>query len=85
MNPCEICGSRAKHKHHLQSKSLGGSNKPYNIVHLCLEHHDEVHRGNIILEGKFLTTNGYTLIYHNSDEKSITGQAPDCFIFGKNS
>lgn len=85
MKSCEICGSKSHHKHHIQSKSLGGSNKPYNIAYLCASCHAEIHIGNIVLEGKFLSTNGYVLIYHKLGEKSITGQTPDCFIFGKSS
>jgi hypothetical protein len=30
--------------HHWKSKGAGGSDHPYNLLPLCREHHDEVHR-----------------------------------------
>jgi 5-methylcytosine-specific restriction endonuclease McrA len=82
---CEICTTNiAKHKHHIQSKSLGGDNSKANLCFLCPNCHHEVHsKDGIVLEGKFLTTSGYTLVYHKKGEKSITGRTPECFIFGK--
>lgn len=78
---CEICGQKGHHRHHIQSKSKGGTNDKWNIACLCASHHMEVHEGNIILEGKFQTTTGYQLIYHIKGEESITCREPDVYLF----
>jgi uncharacterized protein YlaI len=85
MKICEICKAhKARHDHHIQSKSKGGSSQPFNIAYICPNCHDDVHRGIVILEGKFLATgSGYTLIYHMIGEESITGITPDVYIFGE--
>jgi hypothetical protein len=70
---CEVCNKfEARHKHHIISKSLGGSDLPNNICKICPNCHDNTHRGKIIIEGRFLTTNGFKLIWHNKNESSIT-------------
>jgi len=79
---CEICGSKGQHSHHIISKSLGGKNTKENLTKLCASCHFEVHKGNIIIEGKFLTSTGFKLIWHNKGEDSITGMEDDrVFIF----
>lgn len=81
---CEICGKiEFQEKHHIKSKSFGGSNDRYNIAYLCGNCHTSVHRGEIILEGKFQTTAGFKLIYHRKNEAPIiTGQElPNVFLY----
>jgi hypothetical protein len=82
---CEICGEDIKFldKHHIQSKSKGGTNKKENICFVCPLCHRKVHKGEIILEGKFMTTTGLKLIYHYKGEESITGldKFPDVYIY----
>lgn len=83
MENCEICNRPAYvDKHHIHSKTYGGPNNDSNIARLCKYCHDLVHRGNIILEGRFQTTEGNVLIYHNKGEESVTGCAPKCYIVG---
>lgn len=42
---CRICGERpTKEVHHIRPRYLGGKNHPRNLIGLCLECHDEVHR-----------------------------------------
>lgn len=78
---CEICGDIAyTDNHHIQSKSKSGSNKAFNRASLCKKCHDLVHRGEIILEGRFMTSNDNMLIFHNYGDDSITGREPDCYI-----
>jgi 5-methylcytosine-specific restriction endonuclease McrA len=81
---CEICGySGFLEKHHIHSKSLGGSNKKYNITNLCPNCHNEVHRGLIILEGKLRTTDGIKLIFHKKGEAPIipNRELPEVYLF----
>lgn len=83
MKPCEICSNKSHHKHHLKSKCFGVDNSKYNVAHLCASCHSEVHIGNIILEGRFMTTTGYKLLYHKINDMSITNVEPKCFIHKK--
>jgi len=72
---CEICKKHTDFikDHHINSKSLGGEDKPYNIAHICSECHDKVHYGLIIIEGRFGSMNGNTLIWRKFTDKSVTG------------
>ena len=70
---CEICNGRAFQKHHIISKCFGGNNKPENTCMLCANCHTLVHKDEIVLEGRFMTTEGYKLIFHKKEEASITG------------
>lgn len=81
---CEICGySGHVEKHHIHSKSLGGGNNKSNIVNLCPNCHTEVHHGEIILEGKFMTTSGSKLFFHKKGEAPIipNRELPKVFIY----
>lgn len=79
---CEICGMNdARHYHHIQSKSKGGNNKQENLCGVCPNCHDEVHRGIVVLEGKFLTTAGMKVIWHKKGETPITGMPlPEVYV-----
>ena len=41
---CAICGQPAREVHHIRPKHLKGKNHPRNLVLLCNDCHDEVHR-----------------------------------------
>lgn len=84
-NICEICKLHiSTHVHHIISKKYDGNNHQSNLVELCPNCHSLVHSGEIIIEGKFLTTDcklgELTLIYHKKNEPSITDNKPKCFI-----
>jgi len=85
MQICECCRLDVTHtdKHHIVSKSLGGSNLKHNITYICPNCHRKVHTGMIVLEGKFLTDYGYQLIWHHNEDESITNYTPDCYIMGE--
>ena len=80
---CEICHLIGHcDKHHIESKVFKGSNKNHNIAKLCPNCHRLVHMGDIVLEGKFLTSKGYKLIWHKASDASILGQdLPSVFTF----
>ena len=48
-NKCRICGGPAEEVHHIRPKHLQGRNHPRNLISLCRNCHDEVHRR--ILDG----------------------------------
>jgi hypothetical protein len=76
---CEICNQISFiDRHHIQSLSKNGNNYDYNKCEICPNCHRKVHKGDIILEGRFLTTscksgNKTELIWRKKGEKSITG------------
>lgn len=41
---CAICGKPAIEVHHIRPKHLNGKNHPRNLILLCNDCHDEVHR-----------------------------------------
>lgn len=41
---CAICGQPAREVHHIRPKHLNGRNHPRNLILLCNDCHDEVHR-----------------------------------------
>jgi len=78
---CEVCQKESiTDKHHIHSKSLGGSNKLNNLAFLCPNCHKLVHKGLIVLEGKFDTTDGKILVYHKFNEESITNEEPPVYL-----
>lgn len=41
---CEICGYSAMHMHHRKMRSQGGRHAADNLLHVCRECHDLIHR-----------------------------------------
>ena len=85
---CEICHGKFKSidKHHITSRSYGGSNLKSNLANLCCNCHRKVHTGEIIIEGKFPSTgeNGLTLIHRKYNEPSIMNlPLPKVFLLTK--
>lgn len=63
---CQICGIRDNlEAHHIvfQSQSKIRKDRKSNLVVLCEEHHNNVHNGNLTVEGWTSTTNGKMLKY----------------------
>ena len=83
MKTCEICSNKAHHTHHIVSKCYGGSNSKSNKCTLCASCHSDVHSGELIIEGRFMTSSGYVLLYHRKTEESITNITPQCFTYQK--
>lgn len=85
MANCDICEQQFSScdTHHIVSKSKGGTNDVWNRTSLCPNCHRLVHVGEIIIEGKFLTTNeGFKVIWRKKDTESITGiQDPKVFTY----
>ena len=78
---CAICKiNKAHHKHHIISRSKGGKNDKWNLIELCPNCHYSVHLGDIIIEGKFMTTNGLELVWHKKGAETITGSTPDVYL-----
>jgi hypothetical protein len=73
---CEICQKEYEScdKHHITSKMYGGSNRPGNIAIICPNCHRLVHKGLVIIEGRFMSLpKGNIVAWHKHNEDSITG------------
>ena len=72
---CEICKNDKVplEKHHIQSKKYNGSNNLWNIAFICPLCHSDCHKGQYIIEGKFMSSKSKVLIWRKSGEESITG------------
>ena len=84
MQKCEACSTLTfLYQHHIMSTSCGGTSDKGNLANVCPTCHRLVHKGNIVLEGKFMTSEGIQLIWHKQGAESITGNQPEVFIMGK--
>ena len=46
LEPCLVCGERGENKvtyHHIKSRKSGGGDEIWNLMPLCLRHHNEIH------------------------------------------
>jgi hypothetical protein len=61
---CEISGKDYEFldKHHIQSKCYGGKDNEMNICYIRPDIHRLCHKGLIIIEGKFDSTNGKKVV-----------------------
>jgi len=72
---CEICKqTNFLVEHHIEGREVRNANNNSNIANICPNCHYQIHLGLIIIEGKFLTSDGYEIIFHRKDQKSITGE-----------
>ena len=81
---CEIC-SKIEHcdNHHIHSISKGGKDTRGNKCRICPNCHRQVHKGDIIIEGRFTTSTGIIPVWRKKDEPSITGLCdPPVWIYG---
>ena len=81
---CEICKDNVPitDTHHIHSTSLGGSNHIWNKCNICPNCHRKVHVGEIIIEGKFSTSNGNIVVWRDKNTPSITGVTdPEVFLY----
>jgi predicted HNH restriction endonuclease len=63
MEYCEICNKKTLlDKHHIKSRSKGGTDKDHNITYICSNCHKLVHYGLIIIEGRFDACSGNRVV-----------------------
>ncbi len=85
VNDCEICGKKAIDTHHIKFQEDADDkgffedvayhkNHIGNLVALCKKCHDEVHNGNLEIEGKTMTTDGIKVIFHRKEKKVKKGK-----------
>lgn len=69
---CEICDLaeiKALERHHMVPRTDSKStNDPDNLAVICSACHRLVHACEVIIEGRYLTTDGYKLFWHRKDQ-----------------
>jgi hypothetical protein len=71
---CILCKRKSRLVlHHLRGRELKDWNGDWNRLWVCGSCHDEIHFGDIIIEGWLGTSGGKELFWHKKGEESITG------------
>ena len=71
---CDITGEPVPLvKHHMRGRTIKNYDADFNVAWVSATTHDLIHRGDIILEGWMMTSDGRALIWHKRNEQSITG------------
>jgi hypothetical protein len=79
---CEICKEQNfLVQHHILGRKIKQANKHNNLANICSNCHIKIHKGDIIIEKRIMTTVGYVLIWHNKNESSITGDDSQVHMF----
>lgn len=68
-------------EHHIHGREIRRANEAFNISWICPTCHDEVHLGEIIIEGWYKTTSGRELVwrYKNEPPKLDEGAKPHLY------
>jgi len=79
---CEICNEQTfLVQHHIQGRNINNPNRHNNLANICSNCHLKVHRGEIILEKRAMTTLGEILLWHENKEDSITGEDAQPYVY----
>lgn len=80
--PCEICNeSNFLIQHHIEGREIKNANSHKNLANICSNCHLKIHKGEIIIEKRAMTTEGNILLWHNKTESSITGDDSNIYLF----
>ena len=79
---CQICGIKTFLQiHHIHGRKIINPNYASNLVDICGNCHDAIHRGEVVIEGWISTTDGRVLIWHKNGEESFTGNDASSHLF----
>ena len=78
---CTICGAMAEDVHHISERALADKDgfighfhkdNKHNLIPLCKEHHNQIHKGEIKIDGFVMTSNGLELQFEKQiDSKKL--------------
>jgi hypothetical protein len=72
--PCAVCGrSRALVEHHIRGREGKDAGAAWNLAWVCPDCHDDIHRGDVLLEGWFGTSGGRRLHWHRRGDPDVAG------------
>lgn len=80
--PCEVC--KEQHflvQHHILGRDINNPNTHNNLANVCSNCHLKIHRGEIIIEKRAMTTCGHMLLWHYKETESITGMNADIYTY----
>lgn len=79
---CEVCETfNFLVQHHISGRKIKGANKQNNLANVCSNCHLKIHKGEIIIEKRILSTEGYKLVWHKKGEESITGDDSMPYVY----
>jgi thiamine kinase-like enzyme len=55
-------------EHHINGRKVRRANENWNIAWVCASCHDDVHAGNVIIEGWYSTSAGRELVWRRKGE-----------------
>jgi uncharacterized protein YlaI len=71
---CEVCNEPMfLEQHHIRGRKISNPHIHSNLANICANCHTKIHYGIIVVEGRYLTSDGYKLIWHYYKDNSITG------------
>jgi len=74
---CPVCkAKRLLVEHHINGREIPGCRNSWNVAWVCPNCHDDVHAGEIVLEGWVMTTSGKELSWYQKDSDK-PGFLPD--------
>jgi hypothetical protein len=76
---CDICNKMARLvEHHIHGREVAGWRDGWNVAWVCPTCHDQVHAGDVVVEGWFRTTDGRELVWRlrNEEPKLREGASP---------
>lgn len=80
--PCEICHEQTfLVQHHIQGRNIRKPNHHSNLANICSNCHLKIHRGEIIIEKRVMTTVGEVLLWHDNKDSSFTGEDAQPYVF----
>ena len=79
---CEICNEQTfLVQHHIEGRKINKANTHSNLANICSNCHLMVHKGDIIIEKRVMSSIGEILLWHNKKESSITGDDAKPYTF----
>lgn len=94
MDKCKVCGENAHEVHHIREQRLASDdgfidgkfhkNDKFNLVCLCEECHDNVHRGKLVINGYKQTTEGVVLDFTHEQQQKEASSFVDTIPFETN-
>ena len=77
---CELCTEQTYLvQHHIEGRDIPNADSNTNLINICSNCHLLIHRGDIIIEKKCMTTAGYQLLWHYVAEESVTQMDSKCY------
>lgn len=80
--PCEVCSeTNFLVQHHIKGRHITRPNDHNNLANVCSNCHLKIHKGEIVIEKRVMTTAGYKLMWHKSTESSVTGSDSETYLY----